>query len=65
MGSTQRKNLLRLFASPPQSSSQMLLLRRMGARGGLPFVLDIVTGRIPPEGPLAATLVLGLGGDNG
>ena len=34
-------------------------------QAGLPCILDIVVGRTPYEGSLAATLVLGLGNDNG
>ena len=40
-------------------------LKRWGVQGGLPCVPNVVAGRTPSEGSLAATLVLSVGGDNG
>ena len=59
------KNLLGYLPHLHKALLKCFRSRGWGARGYLPYVPDIAARRIPPEGSLAATLVLGLGGNNG
>ena len=63
-GQPKRINLLGRLPYPHKALFKRSYLRRWGVQGGLPWVLDIVVGRTPYEGSLAATLVLILGGNN-